>query len=421
MNRRTFPRIVESKRDFEAPPNIQQCMKLNTTIESDNEVMIKEAIIPTVIDHTHHRLPSEDEEVMDDMEEDNNMEESFITAHSEQESQPRKPAHYAYWIQRNLRDAIYGTVYQAQVLERIETDNGTLRWRATGRTVAIKEMSWQKITQDDDTSAERPLQEIGAMYYMRRKKLEPYCGDSYTGDVLRDMEPLTQAMLEHHLMSYLDILSDDDKLYLIMPFCGGGELFDVLEKKQSFSEPQARFIIKQVLKGVHNLQKLGICHRDMSLENVMLTDNCDVALIIDFGMSLKIPYVRVDGVKQRCLIRADRACGKPYYCSPEVIRNRQPFDGHAVDMWAIGPMLFLLVNGFPPWEVARTNDDRYRAFSSGQLRAVVQHWGLNLSNDLVDLLQGLFWEDPLRRYTLEEVLSHPWMQGSVEALPVPEN
>ena len=90
-------------------------------------------------------------------------------------------------------------------------------------------------------------------------------------------------------------------------------------------------------------------------------------------------------------------------------------------MWAIGPMLFLLVNGFPPWEVARTNDDRYRAFSSGQLKAVVQHWGLNLSNDLVDLLQGLFWEDPLRRLTLEEFLSHPWMQGSVEALPIPEN
>jgi serine/threonine protein kinase len=117
-------------------------------------------------------------------------------------------------------------------------------------------------------------------------------------------------MMEKHVMTALDVLSDDRNLYLVMPFCGNGELFDTLHRRTKFPEDEARFWFKQLLKGLETLQRAGVCHRDISLENTITTED-HVGLVIDYGMSFKIPYV-VDenGRRQRCLVNRDRPCGK---------------------------------------------------------------------------------------------------------------
>jgi len=239
------------------------------------------------------------------------------------------PANYAYWLQRELREAIYGSVWQGQILERIPSSDGSLRWKATAQKVAIKIMDFHKVMEQDSHSAERPLQEIAAMQYLQRFLLsgqeqgggrehlggndeQRVGGESVLQDVeeqRRNRERVIEGMMEHHVMTSLDVLSDDTDLYLVMPFCNGGELFDVLEERRAFPETEARFWLKQILRGIETLQRAGVCHRDMSLENI-LTTNDNLALIIDFGMSIRIPYVNINGVRQRCLIRPDRRCGK---------------------------------------------------------------------------------------------------------------
>ncbi len=105
--------------------------------------------------------------------------------------------------------------------------------------------------------------------------------------------------------------------------------------------------------------------------------------------------------------------------SPEVRTNRQPFDGHAVDVWALGPILFLMVAGFPPFEIADNADERFYYLSNGYFAQTVQGWNIGLSADLVDLLQRMFFRDPRDRLSLAQVRAHPWFQGEV-AMPPPQ-
>jgi serine/threonine protein kinase len=63
---------------------------------------------------------------------------------------------------------------------------------------------------------------------------------------------------------------------------------------------------------------------------------------------------------RRFLVTPQGTCGKWIYMSPEIYKNATPFDGFAVDMWAAGVILFLMVTGFPPWDRACNTDERFR-------------------------------------------------------------
>jgi len=257
-------------------------------------------------------------------------------------------------------------------------------------------------------------------------------------------------------MMPLDLLTDDRHLYSIMPYCNGGELFDRLDMNERFSEGEARYWMVQVLNGIENLQDAGICHRDMSLENLLVHRNG--ALIIDMGMCLRIPFeqpqqqaqqsaplsadrnhaslatsfgnLTVNGTTtaattttagkphrpRRLLIKPQGTCGKWIYMSPEIYRNAEAFDGFAVDMWAAGVILFLMLTGFPPWERACPTDERFRYMTAGYLVQMLTEWEIGLSGDAMDLLQRMLFLDPKDRLCLQQVKAHPWMtNGPLEA------
>ena len=106
--------------------------------------------------------------------------------------------------------------------------------------------------------------------------------------------------------------------------------------------------------------------------------------------------------------------------SPEIRGGKPYFDGHAVDVWALGPILFLMTTGFPPFEIADNSDERFQYFTSGYLADVVRSWQLGLSADLLDLLQRMMWVNPENRLSLDQVRAHPWMQGRMTPPPQPQ-
>jgi serine/threonine protein kinase len=133
------------------------------------------------------------------------------------------------------------------------------------------------------------------------------------------------------------------------------------------------------------------------------------ALVIDMGMCLRVPIV--DPItKQRFLITPQGTCGKWHYMSPEICNNTEPFDGHAVDLWAVGVILFLMLTGYPPWEKPVLTDERFRFMSNGYLVHMLTEWKTGLTPDAMDLLQRMFWIDPTDRLSLDQVCAHPWMQ-----------
>lgn len=168
---------------------------------------------------------------------------------------------------------------------------------------------------------------------------------------------------------------------------------------------------------------MGISHRDISLENV-LVDQLSRAFIMDFGMCLRVPFgsesgevVDVSHYTLRRLIVPQGQCGKPYYISPEVSQNVEPFDGFAVDVWACGVILFIMLVGRPPFELANREDPRFRMITRGGLMNMLNQWRLPISEDAGDLLQRMLREDPRDRLSLTEVGDHPWVTNDETATP----
>jgi calcium-dependent protein kinase len=83
-----------------------------------------------------------------------------------------------------------------------------------------------------------------------------------------------------------EIFQDDKRYYLVTELCTGGELFEEITKRTSFSEKDAAIIIKQVLSAVSYCHSKNICHRDLKPENILmdLKNNSQIK-VIDFGTS----------------------------------------------------------------------------------------------------------------------------------------
>lgn len=254
-------------------------------------------------------------------------------------------SHVAYWPQRRLQDAIYGCVIACSVLIKHvgEASDAAARaagytpghphapivWEITNELVAIKQVEWKRVHAMRGRLLEDPIKEIAAMQLI---------GNAHP-NVLGSME----------------VLQDNDHLYSVMPYCRGGDLFGVVlevsETRQAneavegaggMSEPVARYWFRQLLLGLHYLQSRGVCHRDLSLENILV--DIHHCLVIDMGMCLRVPYhnpadptgkaTDVEHGSDRRLMVPMGTCGKKNYMSPEIYENKNHFDGFAVDLWS---------------------------------------------------------------------------------------
>jgi serine/threonine protein kinase len=146
-----------------------------------------------------------------------------------------------------------------------EEDDDVL-FEITTQHVAVKVNYSRRMERYKGKHAENPLQEVAAMQLI---------GDS-----------------NRHVMGTIETLFDGSNLNVIMPYAGSGDLFEMLqesqERGQGFPEAEARYWFRQIMDGIRHLHGKGVCHRDLSPENVMI-DN-DNSLIIDMGMAIRVPY-----------------------------------------------------------------------------------------------------------------------------------
>lgn len=163
------------------------------------------------------------------------------------------------------------------------------------------------------------------------------------------------------------------------------------------------------------MQRNGVCHRDMSLENI-LVHRMETSMIMDLGMCLRVPYPTPDGRGSggvtegtlRRLVTKCVPCGKYNYMAPEIFKG-QDFDGFAIDLWGAGVILFMMLTGLPPFEVPSYEDARYRQIVRGGLENMLRSWNRPVSPEAADLMQNMLREDPRERLSLNEVRDHPWV------------
>lgn len=141
-----------------------------------------------------------------------------------------------------------------------------------------------------------------------------------------------------NIVQLFETYEDKSKVYLIMELVTGGELFDRIVEKGSYTEKDASNLIRQVLEAVDYMHEQGVVHRDLKPENLLYYSSSEDSkiMISDFGLS-----------KMEDSGFMATACGTPGYVAPEVLAQK-PY-GKAVDVWSIGVISYILLCGYPPF------------------------------------------------------------------------
>ncbi len=129
-----------------------------------------------------------------------------------------------------------------------------------------------------------------------------------------------------------------DKLFFVLDYCAGGELFFHLGKVGRFPEDRAKFYAAQIILALEHVHSLDVIYRDLKPENVLL-DHLGNVKLTDFGLSK-------EGVSDHST-GANSFCGTPEYIAPEVLLRQG--HGRAVDWWSLGALLFEMISGLPPF------------------------------------------------------------------------
>uniref|UniRef100_H3DJ05 Serine/threonine-protein kinase PLK4 n=1 Tax=Tetraodon nigroviridis TaxID=99883 RepID=H3DJ05_TETNG len=206
-----------------------------------------------------------------------------------------------------------------------------------------------------------------------------------------------QCRLKHpSILELYNYFEDSNYVYLVLEMCHNGEMSRYLkERKMPFSEDEARHFMHQIVKGMLYLHTHGILHRDLTLSNLLLTNNMNIK-IADFGLAtqLKLPNEKHFTM-----------CGTPNYISPEVATRSA--HGLESDVWSLGCMFYAFLMGRPPFDT-----DTVKHTLS---KVVLGEYAMptHVSVEAQDLIHQLLQKDPTQRPSLSAVLDHPFMTRSL--------
>jgi len=219
--------------------------------------------------------------------------------------------------------------------------------------------------------------------------------------VVHDEVSIMHKISHENCVHLYEMFDTAKKIYMVLELLTGGELFDRIVSKGSYSEKEASDVIRSVTSAISYLHSIGIVHRDLKPENLIYqNERSDSPIkITDFGLA------KFRGGKGQQYMTT--ACGTPGYVAPEVLKN-EPY-GKEVDMWSLGVILYILLCGFPPFYHESTQQ-LYKQIKRGEYDFPEPYW-TNISDSAKDLVRGLLTVDPKKRLTGEQVLKHPWVVG----------
>eukprot|EP01051_Picozoa_sp_SAG22_P001939 SAG22_NODE_81_length_21778_cov_38.345173_13_plen_419_part_00 len=257
----------------------------------------------------------------------------------------------------------------------------------------------------------------------------------------REVENAWKVSGHPHIVTLIDVAFDgaNEFLHLVMELGDGKDLFNHVSSNGTVSEDQAQLWMSQLVEGVAWFHSLLICHRDLKLENVLLTAGGDVK-IADFGMSKDyslsnahtrtrigtLAYIAPEMLQAggaAVAAAAAPAGGGGGGAAAAAAAAPLPYEPEPVDIWAAGVLLYVMTCGRYPfgtdqaWNAARqewvtSNENRVacmRRIELGQFDRSGQF--LQLSPPLQHLISRCLDPDPATRATLDSLRVDPWMAG----------
>ncbi|XP_051205664.1 serine/threonine-protein kinase SAPK5 [Lolium perenne] len=207
-----------------------------------------------------------------------------------------------------------------------------------------------------------------------------------------------RALRHPNIIRFKEVVLTPTHLGIVMEYAAGGELFERICDAGRFHEDEARYFFQQLVCGVSFCHAMGICHRDLKLENTLLDGSPAPRLkICDFGYS-----------KSSVLhSRPKSTVGTPAYIAPEVLSRRE-YDGKHADVWSCGVTLYVMLVGGYPFE--DTKDPKNFRKTIARIMSVqykIPEY-VHVSQSCRHLLSRIFIADPRKRITMAEIKAHPW-------------
>ncbi|KAG0483582.1 hypothetical protein HPP92_011666 [Vanilla planifolia] len=203
-----------------------------------------------------------------------------------------------------------------------------------------------------------------------------------------------------HIVRLHEVLASRSKIYFVLDFAKGGELFDRVSSAGRLSEDLSRRFFQQLVAAVGYCHSRGVFHRDLKLENLLIDENGDLK-VSDFGLSALPDQIGADGLFHTL-------CGTPAFVAPEILAKKG-YCAASVDIWSCGIVLYVLVSGYLPF-----NDPNlmslYRKIYRGEYRS--PKW---TSPEVRHLISRLLDTNPESRITIDEILHHPWFCKGLDA------
>ena len=196
---------------------------------------------------------------------------------------------------------------------------------------------------------------------------------------------ILQSTQHPNVMQLHEVATTERHVYLVLEFCPGGDLMQVIRKHGAQSEEQTRLYLVQLARGLQHLRQRNLIHRDLKPQNLLLSSTGPNAVlkIGDFGFARHIQHQDL----------AETMCGSPLYMAPEIL-NFQRYDAKA-DLWSVGTIMYELLVGRPPY----TGANHVQLLHNIKSRA--PQWPTHVSAACGSLLQGLLQRDPMVRLCFE--------------------
>ncbi|KAL3867464.1 hypothetical protein ACJMK2_044666 [Sinanodonta woodiana] len=207
--------------------------------------------------------------------------------------------------------------------------------------------------------------------------------------------------LKHkHVIRLKEIFETPQQMYLVLELVTGGELFDRIVIRGSYTEKDASDAVRQMLEAVEYLHQNDVVHRDMKPENLLYEDLSNDAnlKIADFGLSKIITEETM---------KMTTVCGTPGYCAPEILMGQGY--GPSVDIWSLGVIAYILLCGYEPFYEDNENL-MYKRIIKADYSFDSPYWD-NITENAKDLIRKLLTKDPKKRPTATQALKHPWVRG----------
>jgi len=204
------------------------------------------------------------------------------------------------------------------------------------------------------------------------------------------------CLIEHpFIVNLLTTFQDEKRLFMLLEYVNGGEIFSHLRKEGRLPNDHGRFYVGEIVLAFAYLHSLNVVYRDLKPENLLLDAHGHIK-ITDFGFAKVVQD------------RTWTLCGTPEYLAPEIIQSK----GHnkAVDWWALGVLTFEMLAGYPPF-YDENPFGIYQKVLAGKME-FPRHFDVKAK----DIIKKLLVHDKSKRIGclkagVDDVKKHKWFKG----------